>query len=473
MLRREFAGTSSSRFSEDPRNLLEVGCAYGFFLPEHASFRSCRHRETSERGRALPPQRIARERGWPTKPIFEKIGYVDVIVLLDVIEHLPHPARETLDLCSRHLSSSGTGDFSQSMIARFSGPRSRVDDPAAAPLVLYARQQICADWAVSVDRIDPLEDHSGLPDPVSTATNGGRGSGPGRATVRCGSAVDLSSTPCGYSAAEPPAMSQDHHTASLVVLRAAVILSGWRSSPVEEPFMVRNVFQVCPPAAKIRKMTIEQDRTNVVIAAYNEAAIIARVVAEVRRAGYRVVVVDDGSKDMTAQIPVSQCSCNQGTPISILVRARLSRAESSSGANGAETIRTFDADGQHNTSRTSRVWSPHSMRRAPNSRWALPVFCNLGAQHPPSPAIASSRQLLCYSQGAARYDPPWRRCNENTDRNQMAHASELWPRWYSGLHYGEKPSNIHYSVYTIAKGQKTGNSVGACSQTFLLRALYR
>ena len=48
-------------------------------------------------------------------------------------------------------------------------------------------------------------------------------------------------------------------------------------------------------------MTIK-DQTCVVIAAYNEAAMIGRVVTEVRRAGYRVIVVDDGSKDATAQV---------------------------------------------------------------------------------------------------------------------------------------------------------------------------
>ena len=41
-------------------------------------------------------------------------------------------------------------------------------------------------------------------------------------------------------------------------------------------------------------------QVHVVIAAYNEAAVIARVVVEVKRAGYPVVVVDDGSRDATA-----------------------------------------------------------------------------------------------------------------------------------------------------------------------------
>jgi glycosyltransferase involved in cell wall biosynthesis len=38
----------------------------------------------------------------------------------------------------------------------------------------------------------------------------------------------------------------------------------------------------------------------VVIAAYNEARVIGRVVGDVARRGYHVVVVDDGSADGTA-----------------------------------------------------------------------------------------------------------------------------------------------------------------------------
>ena len=39
----------------------------------------------------------------------------------------------------------------------------------------------------------------------------------------------------------------------------------------------------------------------VVIPAFNEGPVISRVVSEVRRAGYAVVVVDDGSSDATAE----------------------------------------------------------------------------------------------------------------------------------------------------------------------------
>jgi SAM-dependent methyltransferase len=61
-----------------------------------------------------------------------KIGHVDVIVLFDVIEHLPNP-RRTLALCHQHLNPGGvivitTGDFG-SAIARVAGVKWRLMTP--------------------------------------------------------------------------------------------------------------------------------------------------------------------------------------------------------------------------------------------------------------------------------------------------------------------------------------------------------
>jgi SAM-dependent methyltransferase len=61
-----------------------------------------------------------------------QIGPVDVVVLLDVIEHLPEP-RETLALCRRQLNPGGivvitTGDFG-SLLARLTGAGWRLMTP--------------------------------------------------------------------------------------------------------------------------------------------------------------------------------------------------------------------------------------------------------------------------------------------------------------------------------------------------------
>ena len=161
VLRREFAGTVDFiRGFRPGGKLLEVGCAYGFFLQE-----ASRHFEVA--GIELADDAAAHCRGQGLNVLqgvadeahLEQIGCVDVIVLLDVIEHLPQP-RETLDLCSRQLNPGGlivisTGDFA-SMVARLSGPKWRLMTP---PQHLWyftpdSMRRMSAGLGLAVERLD-------------------------------------------------------------------------------------------------------------------------------------------------------------------------------------------------------------------------------------------------------------------------------------------------------------------------------
>ena len=90
-----------------------------------------------------------------------------------------------------------------------------------------------------------------------------------------------------------------------------------------------------------------RDTTWVVIAAYNEAAVIEQVVASVISEGWRVVVVDDGSADATA------ASARAGG--AVVLRHAINRGQGAALQTGidyalrrgAQQIVTFDADGQH------------------------------------------------------------------------------------------------------------------------------
>jgi SAM-dependent methyltransferase len=134
VLRREFA--RSVDFIRNYRSngkLLELGCAYGFFLQEAA-----RHFEVA--GIELAAEAAAHGRraglnvlsGLASEANLRQIGHVDVIVLFDVIEHLPQP-RETLDLCCQQLNPGGiivitTGDFG-STAAKLTGVKWRLMTP--------------------------------------------------------------------------------------------------------------------------------------------------------------------------------------------------------------------------------------------------------------------------------------------------------------------------------------------------------
>ena len=134
VLRREFA--RSVEFIRGYRGggkLLELGCAYGFFLMEAA-----RHfdvagielaADAAEHGRRAGLNVV---QGMADEATLRQIGHVDVIVLFDVIEHLPDP-RETLALCHQQLNPGGiivitTGNFG-SMVAKLAGVRWRLMTP--------------------------------------------------------------------------------------------------------------------------------------------------------------------------------------------------------------------------------------------------------------------------------------------------------------------------------------------------------
>jgi SAM-dependent methyltransferase len=105
--------------------LLEIGSAYGFFLLEAGTHYEVHGVEIAEEAAAF-----ARARGLDvrssglTRQVLEEIGPVDVVVMLDVIEHLEDPCG-TLRLCGEYLRPGGvmlltTPDFA-SALARISG----------------------------------------------------------------------------------------------------------------------------------------------------------------------------------------------------------------------------------------------------------------------------------------------------------------------------------------------------------------
>jgi SAM-dependent methyltransferase len=134
VLRREFAHTVEFiRRHKRGGRLLDVGCAYGFFLQE-----AQRHFEVTGIEIAADAAAYARQQGLRVvtgvadEATLAELGMFDVIVLLDVIEHLPSP-QETLTLCARHLNPDGiivvtTGDFA-SLYAKLAGAHWRLMTP--------------------------------------------------------------------------------------------------------------------------------------------------------------------------------------------------------------------------------------------------------------------------------------------------------------------------------------------------------
>ena len=134
VLRHEFAKTVGfiRRFKSSGR-LLELGCAYGFFLKEANRYFTTAGLELA----ASAAEHCRRaglnvSQGCIDRSALEKAGCQDVIVMLDVIEHVPEPF-DVLQLCADHLNPGGvivltTGDFG-SAAARVAGKAWRLMTP--------------------------------------------------------------------------------------------------------------------------------------------------------------------------------------------------------------------------------------------------------------------------------------------------------------------------------------------------------
>ena len=133
VLRREFARTVDFiRRHRRTGRLIEIGCAYGFFLQEAKRYFTVSGVELADDAAAhCRRQGLAVETG--TADEVERAGgSFDVIVLLDVIEHLPNPDA-TMAALARALAPGGiivltTGDFA-SLTARALGSAWRLMTP--------------------------------------------------------------------------------------------------------------------------------------------------------------------------------------------------------------------------------------------------------------------------------------------------------------------------------------------------------
>ena len=219
----------------------------------------------------------------------------------------------------------------------------------------------------------------------------------------------------------------------------------------------------------------------VVIAAYNEAAVIARVVVGLKHAGYPVVVVDDGSKDETAGIARAAGALVIRHPFNLGQGAALQTGIDFALAQAAEVVVTFDADGQHRVADISRLVAA---LREEQADFALGSRF-LGQ----SPNLPPLRRLLLK---AATLFTRLTTGLELTDthnglramtrrgaaairlrQNRMAHASELLDQISkSGLRFVERPVTIEYTAYSLAKGQNMRDAVFILLDLFA-RKLYR
>jgi glycosyltransferase involved in cell wall biosynthesis len=200
----------------------------------------------------------------------------------------------------------------------------------------------------------------------------------------------------------------------------------------------------------------------VVIAAYNEAQVIAAVVANVKSTGHSVVVVDDGSHDRTAEFAADAGAVVIRHPINLGQGAALQTGIEFALAEGAEAVVTFDADGQHQAADIAGLiaaLATHDADFALGSR-----FLGAAVNMPGSRRLllkvaawftrATTGLSITDSHNGLRAMTRRGASHIHLRQNRMAHASEILDQIArSGLKYVETPVTIHYSAYSLAKGQ--------------------
>lgn len=216
-----------------------------------------------------------------------------------------------------------------------------------------------------------------------------------------------------------------------------------------------------------------------VIAAYNEAPVIRRVVEELRASYPNLVVVDDGSQDGTADklngsgayVVRHKINRGQGAALQTGIEFALRR--------GAEIIVTFDADGQHCVEDIAAMVAPvragecdvvlgsrflGSTEGLPFSRKLVLKAGVLFTQVVSGIRVTDTHNgFRVFSRAAA--------ASLNIKMDRMAHASEILDQIKrNGLRFREVPVRIRYTDYTKQKGQSSWGAIKIATQFLLKKA---
>jgi glycosyltransferase involved in cell wall biosynthesis len=207
----------------------------------------------------------------------------------------------------------------------------------------------------------------------------------------------------------------------------------------------------------------------IVVAACDEEAVVGEVIRELTAYFDNVIVVDDGSRDETAERASAAgawvlrhvVNRGQGAALQTGIAYALRR--------GAEALVTFDADGQHTAADLPYLVEPILSGRA-DFVLGTRFLGNADAVPLGRRALLGAGVLFTWLTSGLRLSDTHngmrafsRRAAEQIDLrlDRMAHASELIDQVRrSGLPYTEVPVRIRYTPYSRSKGQRSSAALG-------------
>ncbi|HEX9163443.1 MAG TPA: glycosyltransferase family 2 protein [Thermoanaerobaculia bacterium] len=205
-------------------------------------------------------------------------------------------------------------------------------------------------------------------------------------------------------------------------------------------------------------------RVFIVIPAYNEQSAVFDVVSAVRAEYPDVVVVDDGSRDHTADearrggAAVLRHVINRGQGAALQTGLEYALR------NGADVVVTFDADGQHRIEDVHRLVSAleqNDVDVAIGSRFLelksnVPLFRRMMLWLATRFMRLTSGVALTDAHNGLRAFTRRGASKIQLTIDGMAHASEIVDQIYENrLRYAEVPVVVRYSEYSMRKGQSS------------------
>lgn len=219
-----------------------------------------------------------------------------------------------------------------------------------------------------------------------------------------------------------------------------------------------------------------------VLPAYNEELVIGTVVLRTKQYVDRVIVIDDGSSDRTAEVArlagadVVRLEHNTGKAYALLLGLRRARE------SGCTAAVMLDADGQHDPSEIRAVAELVSIGKAdlvigsrflednrniPSYRQVgqktLDLFTNLGAKSKVTDSQSGFRALSC--QALDNLD--FKSDGYNVESDMIAHFSAM------GLPIKEVPITVNYEVPHKHKMNPISHGVGVFTRVINLIAYQR
>ncbi len=207
----------------------------------------------------------------------------------------------------------------------------------------------------------------------------------------------------------------------------------------------------------------------VVAPAYNEGTVIAGVLQKLVATGHQIVVVDDGSHDDTraqaeafAVHVLSHCvNLGQGAALQTGLTYALK--------NGAKYVVTFDTDGQHDVADIAKLLSalesgPYDVAlgsrflgtdSAVGMPWAKRVLLKAALRYTKTfgamKVSDTHNGLKAFTASAAG--------KIELTQNRYAHGDQLLAQLHEHrMRFVEVSVTVHYTPYSIRKGQKLSNA---------------